>query len=154
MIVDTPTLLVYVFATLLLLFWISEPILARPKASLESGSELARERIGSLLKALKNLYRNKSEQDSADGDFSNIERRLVLELAKIYHDLGIDPKEANTGKLEPDAKPEKSLTAKPKLETKPTHETADAAKFCVDCGRQREKQFRFCPRCGAQFRAA
>ena len=166
-----------IITCLSLIFWVAYPLIkSRRLAGNAPLDELTDERTSSLLKSLKSLYISKEEGKVAGDDFANIERRLMLELAKIYKTQGIDPplsgqerastdlaEERQTGHTVSEKEQAGEKTPQPSeteraAEESPTKETArepeSSAKFCFNCGAPREPRFRFCPRCGTGFKAA
>ena len=124
-----------IFLSLLLILWTVLPLLkALVVAGGERRDELAEERLHSLYQSLGSLYTSKERGAVAEDDFQNIERRLILEAAKILRALGVDPKGAAAE----------------------ARQTAPSGKkrFCGHCGAKRKPEFQFCPICGKGYRAA
>lgn len=113
------------------LAWVVFPLLRQSRAGGGAAmDELAREQADALLGSLGNLYQSQQEGQVSEEDFPNIERRLILELARIYHRQGIRP----------------DALAEQKQE-KGKHQ-------CGSCGTGLTVGFRFCPTCGAQQKMA
>lgn len=132
------------FGSLLLLLWVGLPLLkGREESGLDAADEMTRERIHTLLRSLRDLYKKTPEENRGDADFTNIETGLMLKLAGIYYAKGVDPETtgAEESATPPTAKPGKKAGKK---------EPA----FCAQCGKQREAHYKFCPGCGAGFRPA
>ena len=138
-------LLAVLFASFLMLLWVAFPLL-RPRATggVSADDEMTRERVDSLLHALRKLYQRQSDEDQRDQDFVNIEKGLMLKLANIYHSAGINP---SVAEREPKGAPE--MVAQPVEE-----KTEAAADFCHQCGKPSDAKFKFCPRCGTDLRPA
>ncbi len=117
-------LFTYILVTLFIILWISFPLI-KPGRTGQGGAmdELALERTNSLLHSLKALYASQVDRED-DDDFVNIENRLMLELAKIYRDQGLDPN---------------------------TAEGKQSAKRCFKCGANRKREYKFCAQCGSNF---
>lgn len=110
---------IIVLASLSLVFWIGFPLL-KAEGNTANLDELTQERTRSLLDSLGALYATKEAGKVEEDDFANIESRLMLELAKIYRDQGVDPK------------------------------ASIAKGVCPSCHARIKNEFRFCPGCGAQ----
>ena len=109
-----------------LVAWSLFPLLrARRAGTVGALDELVREQTTSLLSSLDSLYASREEEQVSEEDFVNIERRLILELARIYHKQGLKPQ-----LLEGEAGDDGSLT-------------------CVACQASIKAEYRFCPECGA-----
>ncbi len=111
-----------------LLFWVASPLF-RGGGQGGGMDELARDRERALLSALAELYRGRDAKKLEADDFANIERRLTLELARLYQSMGV-----KTGS-QPEAAPAGSA-------------------FCTRCGAKRGDGHRYCVSCGAGFEAA
>ena len=120
-------LTLYLLGTLVLLLWVTFPMLAAGAGRRHSSTDAAfAERKEGLLNSLRELYvKHEGGHISAD-DLPNIERRLILDLARLYHDSGQDPEK----------KPDESVIP---VESQPT---------CAHCGSTRQDHFKFCPACG------
>ena len=142
-------LFLYILTTLLVLTWILVPLF-KPKQAY-SGDPLMEERIQSLESALKSLYEN-GRRGISDEDFPNIERRLLLSLAKLLHQAGITPDQAAQSSTPVQDKPNAVREPGP---PKPQQKTpATATKYCGQCGHAIKTDFAFCPQCGCHLNAA
>ena len=81
----------YIAVTLLLLFWVAEPLLRRKTSGLSAEDVVFRERVDALLKSLRQLHDKHERESMLENDFEIIERRLMLELARLYERKGVDP---------------------------------------------------------------
>lgn len=79
----------YCLATFMLIAWIATPLVF--SAGADNGDQLLDERLQGLKKALRELRENIEKGDVGKKDAANIERRLILEIAKIYQAMGIEP---------------------------------------------------------------
>ena len=127
---------VSILGSMLILLWVSWPILAPGGSAGNREDELLVERTQMLLASLKKLKQSAEEQSLAEDDLKNIEHRIMLDLAKVYRKRGIDPDGANAQVSEDRDQPQ------------PTQG------FCVKCGQKRETRFVYCPKCGIQYIAA
>jgi len=135
------------FGSLLLLLWVGLPLLkGRDESGLDVADEMTRERIDTLLRSLRDLYKKTPEENRGDADFTNIETGLMLKLAGIYHARGVKPEAAAAKEIATAAVP---ATAKAGEETGKKEPA-----FCPQCGKAREAHYKFCPGCGAGFRPA
>ena len=123
-----------IFVSLLLLWWICAPLFRQGELEIAQDRELAQERMLSLLKALKALEVDKTRM--TEEDVRNIETRLMLELARLYYQMGVVPDEAASATLESGS-----------AETPPPS-------YCAGCGKIRRAHHCFCPTCGFGFHAA
>ncbi len=132
-------LFITILSALLLLFWVLLPLLqSGTGGSLDDA--LFHERARALLHALDEL--GKGEKKVTEDDRANIQNRLILELAKMYHARGIPPNQ-----LLAEAAPQEGAAGE--RET-----AAEGHAFCTGCGKPRERSYQFCPFCGNQFKAA
>lgn len=129
-------LFVYIFITLCLLGWITFPVINQQ--SLNSTDPLLQERIQAKEAALKQLYATR--ESISESDFTNIERQLMVSLAKLLKKAGIEP---NAQKLQA---MQESPSDIPETETKNA--------FCGNCGTPLQASFGFCPQCGTPLKAA
>ena len=119
----------YILVSLLILFFVAEPLLRSSIVGAGGVSELeGEERTQALLQSLKKLYLNQQDGQIYGDDFNNIERRLLLELAKVYRGRGIDP----------------NRVALPQ---------GEADDHC-ECGVVLGADYQFCPACGRRKEAA
>ncbi|MDJ0836068.1 MAG: hypothetical protein QNK37_06085 [Acidobacteriota bacterium] len=126
------SLALYLLGTLVILLWVVFPMLAAGIGRRRTAADAANaERSQALLNSLRELYADHKRGHISDDDLPNIERRLILDLARLNHDSGI----------EPDA--EEKVRA-----------VAEDATSCERCGAKREGNYRYCPSCGAGFIAA
>ncbi len=117
-------LFAYILVTLSIILWISLPLIKSGRNGKDGVmDELTMERSNALLHSLQSLYASQVDRED-DDDFVNIENRLMLELAKIYRDQGIDPNAAEGKK---------------------------SAKRCYNCGANRKRDYKFCAHCGTNF---
>jgi len=140
----------YILGTLILLTWILLPLFSPKQA--QAGDALLQERILSLETTLKNLYSDGHKKIS-DDDFSHIEHRLLISLAKLYHQAGLSPEQVAETASEP--APQPTAVEGPEAEEKPA--PTSAAKptgYCGKCGHAVNQDFAFCPQCGRQLNAA
>jgi len=126
------TLALYLIVTLLFLFWVIFPMVSAGAAHVQTHDEVDnQERTQALLDSLGELYAKREKIE--ESDFPNMERRLMLELAKLYHLAGISG----------DGAAQAAAVGPP----------ADS-EFCHRCGKGRDPQFKYCPSCGTGFQAA
>lgn len=109
----------YIFVSLALVFWVGFPLLNTGTGATRI-DELTQERTRSLLDSLSDLYASHDADKMETSDFTNIENRILLELAKIYRDQGVDP-QASASKKD----------------------------TCPTCHTPIKSNFQFCPSCGA-----
>ncbi len=115
-------LLLYVVGSISVLFWVAL-LLVGPRRRQQGGADaLQEERIRALLLALKKLQNGR--EHGGDDDNANIENRLILELARLYNDLGVSPN--------------------------PTGSDPN----CGACGGKVENHFHHCPASGAHLHAS
>ncbi len=112
-------LLLYVVLSIFTLFWIAMPLIGPRRRAAGDMDALQKERIEALLLALKKLQ-NAREQ-GGDDDNTNIENRLLVELAKLYAAIGVDPHKVK------------------------------ASDLCKACDSKIEAHFAHCPACGAKL---
>lgn len=112
-------LMLYVVLSIAVLFWIAMPLIGPRRRKQGDMDALQKERIEALLLALKKLHA--AREHGGDEDNTNIENRLLLELAKLYAALGVDP-----------------------------HKTRDAH-ACSACDAKIDQHFAHCPACGAKL---
>ena len=125
-------LALFLVGTLLVLLWVVFPMLAAGIDRRKTAADAANaERSQALLNSLRELYADHERGHISDDDLPNIERRLLLDLARLNHDSGIEP------------------GAEEKVRA-----VAEEATSCEHCGAEREGNYRFCPSCGAGFIAA
>ena len=121
---------VTIIFSLNLLAWALMPLLrARRAGAAGAMDELVREQASSLLTSLDSLYQSKEEDQVSQEDFVNIERRLILELAKIYHRQGLNPEALDS-------------------------DNSDEDLICPSCGAGIKADYQFCPECGAGLKVA
>lgn len=113
------TVLVYVLVSVVLVFWVGLPLLRSHSSGASSGDLMLKERTDSSLMALNHLYQNTSRETAAD--FENIERRLLLDLARLYQQQGIVP----GGVAE-----------------------SQVSSCCLRCNTPVTPTYKFCPKCG------
>ena len=114
-----------VLGAVLVLYWVALPLISRPSSQVISGAQaLATGQAESILRSLKTLNVAHKQGKLADDDFNNMERRLMVQLARIYHQRGLVPSVVNS------------------------------AETCSSCGTPSKKDYCFCPRCGRQALAA
>ncbi len=84
-------LLIYITGSLLIMFWVAEPLLRSRTSGASAADQVLQERVDALLESLRKMHDPRENDRLLDKDFENIERRLMLELAKIYERQGVDP---------------------------------------------------------------
>jgi hypothetical protein len=124
-----------IFFSILLIIWVAFPLIRTGGSGQSVKDSLAAEREQSLVDALQKLQAGREEGKVSDADFDNIEKGLMLELAKIYHTEGVDP---SRGK-------DKDTETPPEEKAGPT---------CPNCGYIGETGDKFCASCGTGFEAA
>lgn len=102
--------------TMLLFAWVITPMLKTGTQNRNVTDVLAQEREHSLLISLKELHDKK--ETIPESDFVPIENRLMIELAKIYQERGVNP------------------TANPNSDG------------CPQCGFGQDESHKFCIQCG------
>jgi hypothetical protein len=123
------TMFATIFVSLLILYWISRPLLnSGQPALLSAEQEMTRERIESLENALASLHEAKRRERIRAEDFENMERRLVLQLARIHNRYGTKP-----GAID-EAEPQKDGS-------------------CGRCGTAGDPDYAYCPKCGIALAA-
>lgn len=109
--------------SLSMLLWVIWPLISRQRAlSVNALDEMSRQRTEILLQSLRDLGKEREQGDVNEADYENMERRVMLELARIYEDRGIDPATA----LQP----------------------AESSDMCPSCGGPIKADYKHCPACG------
>ncbi len=140
-------LFLYCFLSILLLFWIAHPLLHRSiRGNQTVAQELTAERVRALQQALKELYASQGNEDAIQEDNKHIEDRLLLELARIYEEQGIDP---TSPTREPEPAQEPDGSDPDQAESTETEELV-----CTACHAPVKSNYLFCPNCGASRKAA
>jgi len=135
---DFATLLTILVAASLLL-WVVAPLLRDGSDKRGGMDDLALERERALLSSLHDLYRERETGKVSEGDFPSIERRMLLELAKLYAAAKVDPAGGEA----------QAATAEPPATAEPVAESSSA--FCTQCGAKQTADHRFCGQCGHAF---
>ncbi|MCB1051769.1 MAG: zinc ribbon domain-containing protein [Acidobacteria bacterium] len=129
---------------LLMALWIAAPLWRSHSAHQSLDATAAAERVDFLMRSLANAQKAHNRKRIGEEDYHNIERRLVLQIAKIYHQGGdIDPETACPACFA--ATDPKGRYCGKCGESLPGQE----ASSCSNCGKTCEAHFKFCPHCGA-----
>lgn len=142
------TVFAIVLSSCLVIAWVTQPML-RP-ASLH-GNDLEGERIQSLFGSLKKLQRDADKM--AEDDFGNIERRIMLEIARVYHQTGVKAEvdgHACGHCGNPIRRKDKFCVecGQPVETHSQQKDDPAAASSCDSCGKEIESSHKFCPHCG------
>ncbi len=151
------TLFILILITCLAIAWVGHPLVQR--RAVQVGQGLDAERMHSLYRSLRELGSGKKRM--AEDDYSNIERRLILEIAKTYHAQGIDPDAVEQSclicgnGLEPsdefcDQCGHKGGPRKTAVNPEAVTSVEAPIDGCGGCGKPIDLQFKFCPHCGVE----
>ncbi|MCB1042595.1 MAG: zinc ribbon domain-containing protein [Acidobacteria bacterium] len=141
------TLFIGVVITIVGLAWVIGPVLM--PTMMRQSHDLEFERLGSLYQSLRHLHKDKVKL--AEDDFKNIERRLMLDIARNYEKMGVDPQgdQPCLGCGNPIRPSDKfcdscGQTSAPR---------AAAGVNCPACEEPLSDLYKFCPHCGNKVEA-
>lgn len=134
-------LFLYVLLSVGLLTWILLPVLHKQQTS--GGDPLLQERIQAVEASLKQLHAEGQQKISTE-DFTNIERRLLVTLAKLFKRAGISPDQIQSNQMHREAPSDTPETPQPQ---------ASEPNACPACGSSVTPDYSFCASCGAALKA-
>lgn len=130
------TLAATLAVSLTMLAWVGYPLIAKTQRTrLASDRQMSEQRVRALLASLEKLRENRDAGKIAGDDFENIERGLLLQLAKLYRELDIAPLGSETETAETGDE-EGAEPVKQPLQCACGAPLRDFYHYCANCGRK------------------